>query len=94
MYASMPTVDTLDQGVNLLNKKLFAILMPLLIVSAIAVTMTVTFGYAVAPAAATSPTQNVTLMINDFMPAFFQIMIVMIFVLLLLVLVDRVSKHI
>jgi hypothetical protein len=33
-------------------------------------------------------------MINDFMPAFFQIMIVMIFVLLLLVLVDRVAKHI
>jgi hypothetical protein len=48
----------------------------------------------VTPVAATSPTQNVTLMINDFMPAFFQIMIVMIFVLLLLVLVDRVSKHI
>jgi len=61
---------------------------------ATAVTMTVAFGYAVAPVAATSPTQNVTLMINDFMPAFFQIMIVMIFVLLLLVLVDRVAKHI
>lgn len=94
MCASMPTVDTLDQGVNLLNKKLFAILVPLLIVSATAVTMSVAFGYAVTPVVATSPTQNVTLMINDFMPAFFQIMIVMIFVLLLLVLVDRVSKHI
>lgn len=87
-------VDTLDQGVNLLNKKLFAILVPLLIVSATAVTMSVAFGYAVTPVVGTSPTQNVTLMINDFMPAFFQIMIVMIFVLLLLVLVDRVSKHI
>lgn len=76
------------------KKKLFAALLPMLIVSATAFAVTVTFGYAVTPVAATTPTQNVTLMINDFMPAFFQIMIVMIFVLLLLVLVDRVAKHI
>ena len=68
--------------------------MPLLIISASAVTITVAFGYAVTPVAATSPTQNITLMLNDFMPAFFQIMIVMVFILLLLVLVDRVGRHI
>ena len=89
------TIDTPDQGVNLLNRKtLFAILAPVLIVAASAFAMTLAVSYGVAPVTATSPTQNVTLMINDFMPAFFQIMIVMIFVLLLLVLVDRVSKHI
>ncbi len=80
---------------NLLNKnKLFALAALGLIVAASAFTMTVALNYGVMPVQATSPTQNVTLMINDFMPAFFQIMIVMIFVLLLLVLVDRVSKHI
>ena len=91
----MLRVDTLYKGVKLIDKrKLFAALLPMLIVSATAFVMTVTFGYAVTPAVAYTPTQNVTLMINDFMPAFFQIMIVMIFVLLLLVLVDRVAKHI
>jgi len=84
----------MDQGVNLLNRKIFAILTPLLIVAAMAFAVPLAVNYAVTPVAATSPTQNVTLMINDFMPAFFQIMIVMIFVLLLLVLVDKVSKHI
>jgi len=94
MYASMPMVDTTDQGVTTINRKIFAILAPLLIVAAMAFAVTLTVNYAVTPVAATTPTQNVTVMINDFMPAFFQIMIVMIFVLLLLVLVDRVSKHI
>jgi len=77
------------------KKKLLALFVPLMIVLATGVTMTVALGYAVTPvAAATSPTANITLMINDFMPAFFQIMIVMVFVLLLLVLVDRVARHI
>jgi flagellar biosynthesis protein FliQ len=95
MQSKAPTIVLPDQGVNSLNKKIFALAALAMIVSASAFAVTaIVSGYAVAPVQATSPTQNVTLMINDFMPAFFQIMIVMIFVLLLLVLVDRVSKHI
>ena len=47
------------------RKLLFAILAPLLIVVAAAFAFTFAVNYAVAPVAATSPTQNVTLMIND-----------------------------
>jgi hypothetical protein len=54
---------------NIDKRKIFAALLPMLIVSATAFVMTVTFGYAVTPAVAYTPTQNVTLMINDFMPA-------------------------
>jgi TRAP-type C4-dicarboxylate transport system permease small subunit len=79
--------------VNETNKKLFAIFAPLLIVAASAFAISIAVSTAVAPVAATSPTENITLMLNDFMPAFFQIMIVMVFVLLLLVLVDRVARH-
>jgi Na+-transporting NADH:ubiquinone oxidoreductase subunit NqrD len=81
-------------GEPLNRKTLFAILAPLLVVVASAFAMTLAVSSAVTPVAATSPMQNVTLLIDDFIPAFMNIMIVMIFVLLLLVLVDRVAKHI
>ena len=50
-----PGGETLDK------RKLFAILAPLLIVVASAFAVTLAVNYAVAPVAATSPTQNVTL---------------------------------
>jgi hypothetical protein len=56
-------------GDNIEKRKIFAVLMPLLLVSATAFVMTVSFGYAVTPVTATSPTQNITVMLNDFMPA-------------------------
>jgi len=67
--------------------------MPLLIVTATAFAVTLVVNSAVVPVAADTPMTNITVMLNDFMPAFMQIMIVMVFILLLLTMVDRVGKH-
>lgn len=92
----MPHLLIRTQEVRSIDKrKIFAFLAPALIVLAAAFAVTLTVNSAVTPVAASDTVMsNVTLMINDFMPAFMQIMIVMIFVLLLLTIVDRVGKRI
>jgi hypothetical protein len=77
------------------KKKLFALVVPALVILATSFVVTVAFGFAVTPATATtSPMGNITIMINDFVPTFFQLMIVIVFVMLLLVLVAGISRKV
>jgi hypothetical protein len=88
-----PRISKGPGGENIDKKKLFALIVPALIIVATGFAVTAVVGSAVMPVAAESSMGNITIMINDFIPTFMQIMIVMVFVLLLLVLVDRVGKH-
>lgn len=89
-------VDTTHREVTtIFGKKVFAVLASFGILLAAGFAVSAIAGYAVVGnAAAQSPTQNLTSMISDLMPSFFYIMFVMVFVLMLLVILDRVAKHV
>ena len=81
--------------ITIFGKRLIAasLALALVVCGAFAVGAVTTSSIVVNASAGTTPTQNITEMIDDITPSFVLLVFIMVFMLMLLSIVDRIGKH-